>query len=244
MHGDTQTAAILALRFDLLPESLRASVADRLVSDIRARNDHLSTGFVGVSHLLPVLDDAGHADLALRLLHQDTFPSWLFSVRHGATTIWERWDGWTPETGPHPDWGMNSFNHYSLGSCGQWMFDRLAGIACELSTPGYARALIRPCIDPALTFVKATRRTIRGDYACAWRVDAGKLHIDVTIPTNAIATVHVPAAGPEHVHESGQPIAQAKDVRLQPPSARTSTDAGTVVLDVGSGTYHFTCPRP
>ncbi len=247
IHGDTQTGAILALRFGLLPDALRATVADRLVADIRAKDDHLSTGFVGVSHLLPTLDDAGHADVALRLLHQDTFPSWLFSVRHGATTIWERWDGWTPQTGPHPDWGMNSFNHYSLGSCGQWMFDRLGGIAPHphySSTTTGTHATIRPCIDPALTYVKATRRTIRGDFACAWRVESGTIHIDATIPANATATVHIPASSPDLVRESGQPITQAKGVRSQPLPTHGSAEPGTTTLELGSGEYHFTCPTP
>ena len=105
-----------------MPDELRPKAAQYLEDDIKAKGWHLSTGFVGVSYLLPVLTQAGKVDTAYRLLMQDTFPSWLFSVKHGATTIWERWDGWTPEKG-FQDPGMNSFNHYSLGSCGEWLFE-------------------------------------------------------------------------------------------------------------------------
>ncbi len=254
IHGESQTGAILALRFGLLPESLRANVAQRLVSDIRAKDNHLSTGFVGVSHLLPVLDEAGYSDIALQLLHQDTFPSWLFSVKHGATTIWERWDGWTPASGPHRDWTMNSFNHYSLGSCGRWMFERLAGIACDPATPGFARAVIRPCIDPALTFAKATRRTMRGDYACAWRIDgdagARILQVDVTIPANASASIHIPVRDVDTppidasstVRESGRPLNTISDLQSRVIESSDRFGSREVVVEVGSGTYRFTSP--
>ena len=143
IHGDTQCCYAMALRFDLLPEALRPLAAKYLVDDIRAKGWHVSTGFVGVSYLLPVLTQAGKLDAAYRLLMQDTFPSWLFSVKHGATTIWERWDGWTPEKG-FQDPNMNSFNHYALGSCGQWLYEGVAGIAPDPEQPGYRHIIIHP----------------------------------------------------------------------------------------------------
>ena len=130
IQGNTQCCYVMALKFNLLPDELRGKAVQYLTDDIRAKNGHLSTGFVGVSYLLPELTKAGKLDTAFGLLMQDTFPSWLFSVKHGATTIWERWDGWTPDKGfQNP--GMNSFNHYSLGSCGQWLFESLAGIGLD-----------------------------------------------------------------------------------------------------------------
>ena len=117
IFGNTQCCYAMALKFDLLPAELRPKAAQYLEEDIKAKGWHLSTGFVGVSYLLPVLTQAGKVDTAYRLLMQDSFPSWLFSVKHGATTIWERWDGWTPERG-FQDPGMNSFNHYSLAPAG------------------------------------------------------------------------------------------------------------------------------
>ena len=127
IQGNTQCAYAMALKFDLLPDALKPKAAQYLEDDIQAKGGHLSTGFVGVSYLLPVLTAAGKADTAYRLLLQDTFPSWLFSVKQGATTIWERWDGWTPDKG-FQDPGMNSFNHYSLGSCGEYLFGGIGGI--------------------------------------------------------------------------------------------------------------------
>ena len=122
IKGDTQTDYVLALAFDLLTPDKRAAAAKHLVEGIAAKGDHLSTGFVGVGHLTPTLTREGYVDVAYKLLLQETFPGWLYSVNNGATTIWERWDGWTKEKG-FQDPGMNSFNHYSLGSVGEWLFE-------------------------------------------------------------------------------------------------------------------------
>ena len=143
VKSDTQTAYVLALRFDLLPDDKRAAAAKHLVADIEAKNGHLSTGFVGVGYLCPVLTDAGYADVAYRLLLNDTFPSWGYSIKHGATTIWERWNGWTAEGG-FGDVGMNSFNHYSLGSVGEWLQRYVAGIDLDPDAPGFERVLLHP----------------------------------------------------------------------------------------------------
>ncbi|HEY8966958.1 MAG TPA: family 78 glycoside hydrolase catalytic domain, partial [Candidatus Methylacidiphilales bacterium] len=123
----TQTAYVLALHFDLLPEKLRPVAATFLAKDVEERGFHLATGFVGTPYILDVLTRFGHLDAAYKLLEQETFPSWLFPVKNGATTIWERWDGWTPEKGPQ-DKGMNSYNHYAYGAVGAWMYATVAGL--------------------------------------------------------------------------------------------------------------------
>src|SRR6185437_15970733 len=163
--GNTQCAYAMALKFELLPEDVRPRAAQYLQDDIKSKGGHLSTGFLGVSYLLPVLTEAGKADSAYALLLQDTFPSWLFSVNHGATTIWERWDGWTEEHG-FQDPGMNSFNHYSLGSVGEWMFATVAGI--DLSEPGFKHILIKPIPGGSLTYAKASYDSIRGRIESGW----------------------------------------------------------------------------
>ncbi len=127
IEGDTQTVYLLALHMDLLPEELRPRAAERLVENIARHDGHLTTGFVGVGLLCPVLSEAGYADVAHQLLLKESFPSWGYSIRHGATTIWERWDGWTEDAGFQTPM-MNSFNHYSLGSVGQWLYEYVAGI--------------------------------------------------------------------------------------------------------------------
>ncbi len=150
VKGDTQTSCVLPLAMDLLPETGRATVVDRLIRDLMVRNWHLSTGFVGLPHLLPVLTRSGRTDIAYRLLLNETFPSWGYEIKHGATTIWERWDGWTEEFG-FQDVGMNSFNHYAYGAVGEWLYATVGGIS--EGEPGYRTAVIRPQPGLGLTQV-------------------------------------------------------------------------------------------
>jgi len=239
MTGDTQTDYILALQFGLLenlPLGDRVAI-EHLVNDIAAKDNHLSTGFVGVSHLLQVLTDYGRSDVAYRLLMQDTFPSWLFPVKHGATTIWERWDGWRPETGVHPDASMNSFNHYALGSCGRWLYEGIAGIRRDPDSIAFDRIIIEPRIGGGLTYARATFRSMHGEIASAWKIDHGRLLLDVSIPVNTSATLHLPTPSDRDVLESGQPLAQAEGVN---PVRKN----GSLTVEVGSGTYSFSMPYP
>jgi alpha-L-rhamnosidase len=239
IQGNTQCCYVMALKFDLLSDEMRAKAIQYLVEDITAKKDHLSTGFVGVSYLLPVLTQAGKLDTVFKLFLQDTFPSWLFSVKHGATTIWERWDGWTPEKG-FQDPGMNSFNHYSLGSCGEWMFSTLAGI--DTDGPGFKKLIIHPT-PPALSKVeggtgiswtKASYDSINGRIATAWKVEGNTFNLDVTIPPNTTATVHIPAKDSASVKESGKPATDAKGVKF------LRMDNGAAVYAIESGSYSFT----
>ena len=173
IEGDTQTVYLLALHMDLVPDELRERVAERLVADIEARDWHLTTGFIGVGLLCPVLTEAGYADVAYRLLLNETFPSWGYSIRHGATTIWERWDGWTEERGFQTPL-MNSFNHYSLGSVAQWLYEYVAGIRLDPERPGYEHVLIAP--EPGgLEWARATYHSVRGPIT--QRVAPGGRHL-------------------------------------------------------------------
>jgi alpha-L-rhamnosidase len=239
IHGQTQSGYVIALRFGLLDAAMRDRAAAHLVADIERRGWRLTTGFVGVSHLLHALTAVGRDDVAYRLLLQDEFPSWLFSVKHGATTIWERWNGWTPETGPHPDISMNSFNHYSLGSCGAWMYERLAGIGREVGTAGYERIVIAPAIregvGAGITWARARHRSIRGEIACAWRVEGDLVALDVEIPANTTAEVRVPLGprGIDGLREGGVAPARAEGVRV------IRVERSLAVLEVGSGAYRF-----
>nr|MDQ3604118.1 family 78 glycoside hydrolase catalytic domain [Actinomycetota bacterium] len=140
IQGDTQTCYLLALHMELLPEDLRSAAAEHLVRSIEREDWHLSTGFAGVGYLCPVLTEAGYADVAYRLLENETYPSWGYTVKNGATTIWERWDGWTEENGFQSP-NMNSFNHYSLGSVGEWLYRYVAGIDQDPGGTGYERIL-------------------------------------------------------------------------------------------------------
>jgi alpha-L-rhamnosidase len=186
--SDTQTAYCLALHFDLVPDELRPKLVDRLVADIEAKGNHLSTGFVGVSYLCHVLTSVGRSDVAYNLLHQETYPGWKYSILHGATTIWERWDGWTEHKGFQTP-AMNSFNHYSLGSIGEWLFRSVAGIGQSPESTGFEAIQIRPQFDSSLTFVDATYDSIRGRIATRWERDGEAIDLTVELPANASAEV-------------------------------------------------------
>ncbi|HYE04870.1 MAG TPA: family 78 glycoside hydrolase catalytic domain [Planctomycetota bacterium] len=229
IHGDTQAAYAFAIRFGLLPEALVPAAAQRLRADVERRGWRLSTGFIGVRELLPALTDTGHVDAAYRLLVQDAFPSWGYSITHGATTIWERWNGWTSDGGFF-DPGMNSFNHYSLGSVGEWMYGHMAGIAP--AAPGYARIRIQPHPDPtgAITRARAELASPRGLIVSSWIVADGRFTLDVVIPANASAEVRLPCADPTQAREADKPLGDARAER------------GATLVAIGSGTYRFTCP--
>jgi alpha-L-rhamnosidase len=191
LFNPTQTAYVLALHFDLLPEKLRAKAAAELVADIQRRGMHLSTGFVGASYLPHVLSENGQLDTAYALLHQRTWPSWVYSVTQGATTIWERWDGWTEENG-FQDPGMNSFNHYAYGSIGAWMYNTVAGIEIDPDQPGYKHAILRPQPGGGLTHASGSVETVYGKLASAWEIKKGKFVWMVVVPPNTSATAYVP----------------------------------------------------
>ena len=230
VEGGTQTAYAMAIEFDLLPDNLRAQAAQHLVDDIRAKGWHLSTGFLGVGYLLPSLTQTGHGEIAYRLLLQDTYPSWLFPVAHGATTIWERWDGWTPDKG-FQDPGMNSFNHYALGACGEFMFAGIGGI--RPASPGYKTILIKPVICDGLTWARASYKSIHGEIATAWKREGSRLMLDVMVPVNTTATVCVPASNIAGITEGGKPVGLTGDVKL------LRQENGGFDFEVGSGFYKF-----
>ncbi len=232
LKGDTQTAYLLALHFDLLPANLRAGATQRLVADISAKNDHLSTGFIGVGYLCPTLSDNGRNDVAYKLLLQDTFPSWGYSIKNGATTIWERWDGWTQDKG-FQNAGMNSFNHYSLGSVGQWMFGTVGGIQTDPGYPGFERILLHPQPGPGLTFANATYDSVRGRIVSNWKTEANATTYDITIPANTTATVTLAAKDAKSVSEGGRAANVAPGVKL------VGQKDGNAVFAVGSGVYRF-----
>ncbi len=189
---ETQTAYLLALAFDLLPADVRARAAAHLVENLRALDWHLSTGFIGISHLNPQLTLAGHADVAFRLLLRDDYPSWLYPVKHGATTIWERWNGWTHADGFfNPQ--MNSFNHYSLGSVGEWLFRHVAGIELDPDVPGFQRFVLRPFIGAGLDYARATYRTLHGEILSHWRRTGDQLAWTIRVPANCTARVFIPS---------------------------------------------------
>lgn len=229
----SQTAYVLALNFDMLPENLRKQAAARLVENIGNYGDHLTTGFLGTPYLCHVLTRFGYTDLAFRLLLQETYPSWLYPVKNGATTIWERWDGQKPD-GSFQTPGMNSFNHYAYGAIGDWMYRILVGLDTYDDGPGYKHSKIKPHIGGGFTSASAGLETYYGKLSCEWSLEGGRLSMNVEIPANTVATVYIPAKKSTDISESGKSIVQIKDIKI------AGEEDGYVVLNLGSGKYLFT----
>ena len=189
--GDTQTGYVLALAFRLAAEEDVPVLAARLAEKIHENGDHLQTGFVGTPYLLRALSDNGYADLAYTLLLQTTFPSWLFPVTLGATTMWEHWDGLKAD-GSMWSKDMNSFNHYAYGAVGEWMFNVCAGINPDEENPGFRRIHFRPLTDERMGYVKASIRTERGVVGSQWRyMDDGSVRYTFTVPAGCTADAEI-----------------------------------------------------
>ncbi|RKR79990.1 calcineurin-like phosphoesterase family protein [Mucilaginibacter gracilis] len=182
----TQTAYVLALAFDLLPEEQRPKVAALLAQKIKDNGNKLATGFLGTPYLLPVLSKFGYSDLAYQLLLQQECPSWLYPVTKGATTIWERWDAIRPDGSVQE----TSFNHFSYGAVGQWFYENIAGI--QATSPGYKTIRISPEIGGNLTWAKATYKSQYGLIRSSWQLKGKQVILKVTIPKNTKAIVYVP----------------------------------------------------
>ncbi len=212
---ETQTAYILALQFDLVPSEVRVTMLQRVVDDMGRRGWHMSTGFVGTSYVPHILENGGRLDVAYKLLEQKSWPSWLYAVTQGATTIWERWDGWTEEKG-FQDAGMNSFNHYAYGAVGEWLYSSVAGI--EIGEPGYKKILLQPRPGGTLTYAKASLETLYGRVSSDWKIEGNTFVWVATIPPNTSASVTLPP--------------EVQDPKLEGNSCSSK-------LELPSGTYQF-----
>jgi len=230
--SNTQTAYVLALNFDMLPESQRSGAALRLADNVESYGNHLTTGFLGTPYLCHVLTRFGYDSIAYKLLLQDTYPSWLYPVKMGATTIWERWDGIRPDSSFETP-SMNSFNHYSYGAIGDWMYRVVAGIDTYTDAPGYKHIQIKPHPGGNLTFANADLKTYYGIVSSHWKTDGSKLELDIEIPVNTSATVYIPATSVESVMENNVALSSATGVRV------TGKEGNYVVAEIGSGKYNF-----
>ncbi len=235
--GQTQTAYVLALQFDLVPEESRPTLVKWLVDHIRSRGVHLATGFVGTSYLNQVLTREGELNLAYTLLHQKTWPSWLYAVTQGATTIWERWDGWTHDRG-FQDPGMNSYNHYAYGAIGEWLYATVAGINLDPDRPAYKHSVLRPRLHGGFEFARATLKTAYGDLSSSWKIEGSHCLWDVVVPPNTTSTVYVPCREGANVTEAGQ------DVALAPDIVPLGADTEAKIYRLNPGSYSFRSSLP
>ncbi len=188
MTAQTQTAHIVALYFNLVPEKYREQTAKRLTELLAERNGHLVTGFVGTPYFCHALSQNGYVKEAYDLLLKEDFPSWLYQVKMGATTVWEHWDGKKPDgTMWSPD--MNSFNHYAYGAVGDWLYRVVLGIEADEKEPGYRHVIVAPQTGEAFTYAQGTFKSVYGEIAVRWEKADGVTMLQVQVPVNARATI-------------------------------------------------------
>lgn len=188
---DSQTASVMALKLSIVKPEHRSRVAAELAQKISAASNHLTTGFIGTPHLMSVLSENGENGTAYRLLMKRDFPSWLYEVDMGATTVWERWNSVLPDGKVNPS-GMNSLNHYSFGSVVEWMYSYMCGINPVEKAPGFRRAVIAPKPYGLIEWAKAEVNTASGKYVCGWKIEKENLKLHVEIPFNSAATLVLP----------------------------------------------------
>jgi alpha-L-rhamnosidase len=199
----------------------------------------LATGFLGTPYLQHALTSEGRIDTAAALLFQTRWPSWLYAVTQGATTIWERWDGWTAEKGFQTP-GMNSFNHYAFGAVAEWLISAVAGIAPDPAAPGMRTVVLAPLLLPGLDHARAWLQTPWGRVESAWRRKVKGFVWDVTVPANTQATARIPAEAVDAVREGGVALDRAAGVRV------VGSSKGITVCALGAGQYRFavtTCAK-
>ncbi|PFO06740.1 alpha-L-rhamnosidase [Bacillus sp. AFS076308] len=232
--NENQKQQMIKLLVDNIRNTDQYKAAHPDSSRVKYAENTLSVGFLGVNVLAPVLTNIGQSDLAYTLLLQDQMPSWLYSVKNGATTIWERWNSYSVKDG-FGDVSMNSFNHYSYGAIGEWMYDEMAGISNDPDNPGFKHTILQPTIDndKRITWAKGSFDSVYGTIKSEWEVNNGTLTYDATVPANTTATVYIPTNNVSTVKESGQPITKAKGVKF------IEFKEGKAVYELESGRYEF-----
>lgn len=232
IEGNTQGGYAIALEFDLLPQNLRAGAAQKMVEASKPYNGHISTGFHSTRCVMLQLNENGYLDEAYRLVTNRTMPSWGYLIDHGATTIWERWDGHVEGTG-FQDSGMNSFSHFAFGSVSEWMYRTILGINLDEEATAFKKFTVRPRPGGGLTWAKGSYGSIRGPIESSWKTEAGTIAMNVTIPANTTATVYVPTDDASTVTEGGKPAKDAAGLKF------VRAEKGAAVYEAGSGTYSF-----
>ena len=227
--GNTQTAYANAIYMHMLPDSLIQIAGKYLNQLIEENNGYLTTGFLGVKPLLPALSETGYTNTAYQLLLNTKYPSWGYEIDNGATTIWERWDSYTKGKG-FQDAGMNSFNHYSFGSVCEWMFQFMAGIRSDGTA--YKNIIIKPDIPKdKIKFVNASINTMNGKIESSWKLEGGRLIMNVVIPVNTIAEIYIPSSDPGSIKINDSELKKLSYIKID--NFKNDLQA----VKVGSGNY-------
>ncbi|NJX14290.1 alpha-L-rhamnosidase [Tamlana crocina] len=224
----TQTSYLLAIYFDLLPSEKKKKAQQFLLKEIEKADNHLRTGFLGTPILPKVLDAMGEIDLMYNILFKETYPSWFYSINQGATTMWERWNSYSIQDGYNTQ-PMNSLNHYAYGAIGQWMYERIAGIAAL--EPGYKKIRIAPV--PNINFLNAASASVNTPYGKAsssWKIEHDSFYLDIIIPPNTTALVSIPTTNSNDVDINGEKISK-NEIKNQKEDL--------LIIEVSAGKYNI-----
>ncbi|CAI3632774.1 MAG: glycoside hydrolase family 78 protein [Clostridium sp.] len=251
-EDNSQAALLWILKLELYEnDSQKEELTNLLINNIRNSDEYkaenpnstrvnydentLSVGFLGINVIAPVLTDIGHPEVSYDILLQDSMPSWLYSVKNGSTTIWERWNSYSSEDG-FGDVSMNSFNHYSYGAIGEWMYKYMAGISNDSEKPGFKHIILKPTIDNEnrITQVKASYDSVYGTITSEWKNEDGKFTYKVKVPANTTATIYIPTDSSENVKESGKSISNSDEIKF------IEYKNGNAIYKITSGSYEFT----
>ena len=235
VKGDTQGGYTLALHFDLLTVEERTLAVRHLLRRIEERGGYLDTGIQTTNRMMMELTREGHVETAYRILNNDRIPSWKYMIRRGATTIWERWDSWS-ETKGFQDPSMNSFNHYSMGAVAEWIYRTIGGINPDPGNPGFRNFIIRPQPGGGITWANTVHTCIRGTIKVEWEIDGNALVLEVTVPPNTSATVHIPCGQNASVTESGKHLDESDGI------CQWRREGGGIIAHIDSGFYRFQAP--
>ena len=243
--ADTQTSYAVGLALNVFSEENIPYMVKNLAETITRKNQSddgiernefaLMTGFIGTAWINKALSDYGYADLSYKLLQNNQYPSWLYAIDQGATTIWERLNGYTVENGFGGNNSMNSFNHYSFGAVGQWMMAYSVGIQRDETHPGFKHFILQPQHDPTgvMTYAKGYYESMYGKIESDWKMENGTFTYRTTVPANTSATLYLPAASADAVKRSGNKIKNEKGLRF------IKLENGKAVYELQSGSYEF-----
>lgn len=244
---DSQTSYVLPLAFDLPDKKDRSKILENLVGTVIRENKtddgidcipySLMTGFIGTAWINVALSANGRSDIAYRLLQQDSYPSWLYPVKQGATTIWERLNSYTRSNGFGGNNQMNSFNHYSFGAVGYWLYSCSLGIERDENYPGFKHFILKPEPDPTgkMTYARGYYDSMYGRIESSWKVEGTKCHYKFTIPANTTAILYLETLYPQNVKKG--------EVSVSPGMEGVTfkgRENGKYVYELSSGMYDFT----
>ncbi|GBF20184.1 MULTISPECIES: alpha-L-rhamnosidase [Arenibacter] len=230
---DTQTSYALALCFNLYPRDLAPKGAAILAEKIEKNGFKFSTGFLGTKHVMLALSKYGYDDISYKIFQQTEYPSWGYSVENGSTSIWERWNSYTKDDAENSDLNakMNSFSHYAFGSVAEWMFQHAIGI--DIEDDGYRNIIIKPSISKEMDYINGSYKSICGTISSAWNWKGKEVLMNIEIPVNTTAKVHIPTAEISSIKEGNKTLSKVASVTIL-----ESNDQETI-LEIGSGTYSF-----